>query len=147
MDTALTTWTARRRQEGFTFVELLVAMIVLGLLAAVMIPVFLGQREKAHGANAESLLRNGASTMEAASVDTQSYALVTTDRLAETEPNLAWLSTPGANASEGQVSVTGLGPQGYTLSTTSASGTTYVLVKDLTAQPTVTRTCGPGCTW
>ena len=29
MDTTLTTWTARRRQEGFTFVELLVAMIVV----------------------------------------------------------------------------------------------------------------------
>ena len=147
MDTALTTWTARRRQEGFTFVELLVAMIVLGLLAAVMIPVFLGQREKADGASAESLLRNGASTMEAAAVDTQSYALVTADRLAATEPNTEWLTAPGASASESQVSVTDLGPQGYTLSTTSASGTVYVLEKDLTAQPTVTRTCGAGCTW
>ena len=98
MDTALTTWTARRRQEGFTFVELLVAMIVLGLLAAVMIPVFLGQREKADGASAESLLRNGASTMEAAAVDTQSYALVTADRLAATEPNTEWLTAPGASA-------------------------------------------------
>lgn len=147
MDTALTTGTARRRQEGFTFVELLVAMIVLGLLAAVMIPVVLGQREKAHGASAESLLRNGASTVEAASVDTQGYALVTTGRLAQTEPNVAWLSAPGASASEGEVSVTGLGPRGYTLSTTSASGTVYVLEKDLTARPTVARTCGPGCTW
>ena len=147
MDTALTTWTARRRQGGFTFVELLVAMIVLGLLAAVMIPVFLGQREKAHGASAESLLRNGASAMEAAAVDTQSYALVTTTELSAAEPNTRWLTAPGASASADEVSVTGLGPQGYTLSTTSASGTVYVLEKDLTSRPTVTRSCGAGCTW
>lgn len=147
MHTTLTTWTTRRRQAGFTFVEFLVAMIVLGLLAAVMIPAVLGQREKAEGASAESLLRTGASTMEAASVDTQGYAPITTDRLAAAEPNVSWLSAPGARASESQVSVTGLGPQGYTLSTTSASGTVYVLEKDLTAQPTVTRSCGAGCTW
>jgi type IV pilus assembly protein PilA len=147
MDTALTTWTARRRQHGFTFVELLVAMIVLGLLAAVMIPVFLGQREKAHGASAESLLRNGASAMEAAAVDTQSYALVTTADLAAAEPNTRWMTAPGASAADDEISVTGLGPQGYTLSTTSTSGTVYVLEKDLTGRPTVTRTCGAGCTW
>ena len=147
MDTALGTWTGRRRQAGFTFVELLVAMIVLGLLAAVMIPAFLGQREKAQGAGAESLLRTGASTMEAASVDAQGYPLVTTDRLAATEPNVAWLSTPGASAPKDQVSVTDVGPEGYTLSTTTASGQVYVLEKDLTAKPTVTRTCGAGCSW
>lgn len=147
MDTALRPWTARRRQHGFTFVEMLVTTVVIGLLAAIMIPAFLGQREKAEGATAQSLLRTGASTMEAAAVDTQDYGLVTPARLAAAEPNISWLAAAGAVTSANEVSVTSLSAQGYTLSTTSPSGTTYTLVKDLTAKPTVTRTCGPGCAW
>ncbi len=73
--------------------------------------------------------------------------MITPAQLSASEPNVAWQSAPGAQAPANQVSVSDLGPNGYTLSTTTASGTTYVLQKDLTATPTVIRTCGPGCAW
>lgn len=135
------------RQAGFTFVEMLVTVIMIGLLAAIMIPIFLGSREKASGATAEALLRTGAATVEAVAVDTDGYAAITPAQLAANEPNVAWQSAPGAQAPDNQVTVSDLGPNGYALSTTTASGTTYVLQKDVTSAPTVIRSCGPGCVW
>lgn len=58
MPSRLAGHTDQRRDSGFTLVELLVVVIVIGVLSAVAIPVFLRQRDKAAVAATKSAMHN-----------------------------------------------------------------------------------------
>jgi type IV pilus assembly protein PilA len=64
--------------SGFTLIELLVVIIIIGILAAIAIPTFLSQREKAWKKAAISDLRNAATKMEEYFDDNGTYAGATT---------------------------------------------------------------------
>ncbi|GAA1640889.1 prepilin-type N-terminal cleavage/methylation domain-containing protein [Microbacterium flavum] len=55
---------ARREEngdEGFSLIELIVVVVILGILAAIAIPVFLGLQDQAKQSALESIVGNGAS--------------------------------------------------------------------------------------
>ena len=66
------------KDQGFTLIELLVVIIIIGILAAIAIPVFLNQRKKAVDASAKSDLRTIANELETYATDQQAYPATVT---------------------------------------------------------------------
>ena len=69
------------REGGFTLIELLVVIIIIGILAAIAIPVFLNQRKKGVDASMKSDLRNGAVSEETYLTDNNAYTTGTASNL------------------------------------------------------------------
>ena len=57
------------RDQGFTLIELLVVIIIIGILAAIAIPIFLNQRKKGIDAGIKSDLKNAATVAETIATD------------------------------------------------------------------------------
>jgi type IV pilus assembly protein PilA len=76
-------------ESGFTLVELLVVMLILGLLAAIAIPSFFNQRDKARDADAKTLARTAQTAIETYGTDNGgSYAGATPAALIAIEETL-----------------------------------------------------------
>ena len=62
-------------RKGFTLIELVVVVVIIGLLATIAIPKFTNTKEKAHIAAMKSDLRNLATAEEAFFYDSSKYTL------------------------------------------------------------------------
>jgi type IV pilus assembly protein PilA len=80
-------------EKGFTLIELLVVILIIGILAAIALPAFLNQRQKAQDSEAKSSVRTAQTAMETFYTDNQTYVGADVAKIKSIEPaRRAWPS-------------------------------------------------------
>jgi type IV pilus assembly protein PilA len=122
-------------EAGFTLIELLVVMLILGILAAIALPAFFNQKDKAGDAKAKEYAHSAQVAMETYSTDNNgSYLGADAEEgkaLKEIEPTL--------NSAE--IEITKATADEYTLVSNSSNGHTFTVEN---VKGTLTFPCSPG---
>ena len=109
-------------ESGFTLVELLVVMLIIGILAAIAIPAFFSQRDKGYDSDAKANARTVQTALETYAVDNGGkYTGANLTNLAAIEGTINGMDVAAPTVTDDTYSVTATSKSGNTFTITRAA--------------------------